>query len=200
MRKDEDELGPEELVVKYFSRCSNYPKERIGVIGLAQALRRIATEKVVDMDALCSRCALASPFCPTDAELFAAGSEMKALRMELQQDRERQAEDVRRVQENRGAPHPTPLRGQAQLNDATARYDEMWRRIKAHVKPPVSPSGHVRWPDWIALAKVAEALGYHDYAYCWRRSGPDGNGWSSGSGRITDEVLDRCVGPGVLQR
>ena len=64
------EAGPEDLVVQAFSRCSNYPKDRTGVLGLAQGLRSAADRFGVEMPAIVAECAESSNFCPTDHDLL----------------------------------------------------------------------------------------------------------------------------------
>lgn len=60
----------EEMVTRAFARCSNFPKERSGIIGLAQGLGnacerfRVAAERVIE------RSIEISVYCPTDTDLF----------------------------------------------------------------------------------------------------------------------------------
>lgn len=73
----ENELCPEDLVVRAFSRCSNYPKEREGVLGLAQGLRKAATRFKIAMEAIVEACTEASTYCPTDSDLINVARALK---------------------------------------------------------------------------------------------------------------------------
>lgn len=68
--EDNEPEGPEELVVRAFSRCSNYPKGRAGVLGLAQGLRLAADRFGVPMTTIVTECVEVSAFCPTDHDLL----------------------------------------------------------------------------------------------------------------------------------
>jgi hypothetical protein len=77
---ENDERGEksvEELVIEAFSRCSNYPKERAGVLGLAQGLRKASDKYRISVEGIVERCAENSPYCPTDAELFSTALSMR---------------------------------------------------------------------------------------------------------------------------
>lgn len=63
-------VGPEEIVMRAFARCQNFPKERIGVLGLAQGLRVASDKFGVPMERIVSSCVSESPFCPTDYDLM----------------------------------------------------------------------------------------------------------------------------------
>ncbi len=78
--ESEEEIeGPEDLVTRAFSRCSNWPKERLGIIGLAQALKKVSDRIGVPMTAIVARCAESSPYCPTDADLLTAARDVVRL-------------------------------------------------------------------------------------------------------------------------
>ena len=64
------EDGAEEMVTRAFSRCQNWPKERIGIKGLAEALTRAATRFGVSEARIVAECAESSQYCPTDADLI----------------------------------------------------------------------------------------------------------------------------------
>lgn len=68
--QETEENGPEELVVRAFSRCQNYPKERAGVLGLAQGLRSASDRFLVPMSVIIAECIESSTFCPTDHDLL----------------------------------------------------------------------------------------------------------------------------------
>ena len=71
-----EQAGPEDLVTAAFSRCSNWPKTREGLLGLAQGLKRASDASGIAMDAILARCALLSQFCPTDFDLDKVAKEM----------------------------------------------------------------------------------------------------------------------------
>jgi hypothetical protein len=62
--------APEDLVIRAFSRCQNYPKERAGVLGLAQGLATAAARYGVTAEAIVRECVESSVFCPTDTDLL----------------------------------------------------------------------------------------------------------------------------------
>ena len=71
------EKSVEELVIEAFSRCSNYPKERVGVLGLAQGLAKAARVTGVSARAIVERCAEISQWCPTDMDLMNVARELQ---------------------------------------------------------------------------------------------------------------------------
>jgi len=69
--KDEpDQENPEEMVRRAFSRCSNFPDDKFGVLGLAQGLKRASSRTGVPMERIVAECADTSVYCPTDADLL----------------------------------------------------------------------------------------------------------------------------------
>jgi len=70
--------GMDEICQELFSRCSNWPKDRAGQLGLAQGLRRAADTYHVDPRVLATHCGKISSFCPTDADLFRVAGELHA--------------------------------------------------------------------------------------------------------------------------
>ena len=76
---DQPEQAPEDLVISAFSRCQNYPKERTGVLGLAQGLRNAATVSGTQMAAIVARCQELSQYCPTDYDLLQVANELALL-------------------------------------------------------------------------------------------------------------------------
>jgi hypothetical protein len=76
--EEQDETAPEELVAA-FSRCSNYPKDKEGVLFLAQGLRKAATASGTQMAAIVARCQELSQYCPTDYDLLQVANELALL-------------------------------------------------------------------------------------------------------------------------
>ena len=77
-RKDDTpESVPLEDQVQAFAPCPNFPRERAGVLALAQALGVAAKNNGVAPEDLVARCARSSTFCPTPADLFKVAFEMR---------------------------------------------------------------------------------------------------------------------------
>jgi len=70
------ELTPEELVIT-FSRCANYPKDRAGILALAQGLVKASRITGVPMRAIVDRCTEISQWCPTDSDLLSVAREIQ---------------------------------------------------------------------------------------------------------------------------
>lgn len=77
--ENEIEAPPEDIVIAAFSRCQNYPKERAGVLGLAQGLRNAATATGIAMAAIVARCQELSQYCPTDYDINQVANELAVL-------------------------------------------------------------------------------------------------------------------------
>jgi hypothetical protein len=84
---ESEETGPEDLVIRAFSRCSNYPKERAGVLGLAQGLRASADKFGVSMSAIIAECVSTSSFCPTDHDLLEVARALRPADKQEKHDR-----------------------------------------------------------------------------------------------------------------
>ncbi len=69
-RTETSTAGSEELVMRAFSRCQNFPKERVGVLGLAQGLQGASDKFMVPMSSIIAACVRESTFCPTDHDLM----------------------------------------------------------------------------------------------------------------------------------
>jgi hypothetical protein len=74
--RDEQQQDPEDLVIRAFSRCQNYPKDRLGVLGLAQGLKLASDRFSVKMEEIINECVESSVFCPTDADLLNVAREL----------------------------------------------------------------------------------------------------------------------------
>ena len=71
------EIGLEEMVTRAFSRCSNFPKERIGVQGLADGLKLAAKRFGVPPSRIVAECAETSGYCPTDADMIGVARSLR---------------------------------------------------------------------------------------------------------------------------
>lgn len=69
--------SPEEMATRAFSRCQNWPKDRMGIAGLVEALERAAERFGVQISRIISECAQASVFCPTDADILNVARALK---------------------------------------------------------------------------------------------------------------------------
>lgn len=68
--EDQYEGIPEDLVSAAFARCTNYPKDRAGVLGISQGLRTASEKYNVSMNAILRECTNTSVFCPTNLEML----------------------------------------------------------------------------------------------------------------------------------
>lgn len=68
-RKEGDEQGNPEDLVQAFAPCGNFPKERHGVLMLAQALARASKDFGIEMAAIVRECSDSSSWCPTPADI-----------------------------------------------------------------------------------------------------------------------------------
>ena len=71
------DAAPEELVMRAFARCSNNPKERAGILGLAQGLKAASDRFGVTMVSIIRECVESSTFCPTDTDLLNVARELR---------------------------------------------------------------------------------------------------------------------------
>jgi hypothetical protein len=67
---------PEELIAA-FSRNANFPRDKAGLEALSSGLRRASEQSGVEMPDIVERCAVTSPYCPTDFDLVAAARAIK---------------------------------------------------------------------------------------------------------------------------
>jgi hypothetical protein len=130
---------------------------------------------------LVDKCKSGSDFCPHVNDIAAVAAEMREAQHASGPSQQQQ------WRKQYGPPQPFDAETGVDWNRVHAvldRHDRLWRllRAKLHV------SGF-KWPDWTALANAADELGYHDYAFCWRRSGPDAALWR---GWIPETVLAKC--------
>ncbi len=67
----------DEIAARAFSRCQNWPKDRIGISGIAEALERVSKRFGVPMERIVTECAESSAYCPTDADLINVARSLK---------------------------------------------------------------------------------------------------------------------------
>src|SRR5580704_8484617 len=72
--------SPEELCRQAFSRCSNWPTDRAGQIGLAQGLKQASDRYKISQEDIIAKCREDSSFCPTDHELLRVGADIFRVR------------------------------------------------------------------------------------------------------------------------
>ena len=181
-------------IIAAFQRCANYPKDSLGLQALVQGLATASRETGVQMEDIVARCAAISQWCPTDVDLLSVGWEIVADRKRAA---EAEVERTKRAQWERDCGPAKPFSWNdavdpKRVREVAERRTRMFREIKQLLH---LPTGKWAAPDdmWAA----AERLGYHDYAYCWRRSAPPGgNDWRV---QIPEDVLAKCSGPGVIR-
>ena len=180
-------------LIATFQRCVNYPKDAEGVSALVEGLARAARETDIQIEEIVSRCAELSQYCPTDADLLKVAEEIRADRIKARED-EVERHRVENWEKESGPPKPFEWNESVDWNRAKeveVRRDRMYLDIKLHLHLSAG-----EWPSTAAMIEAAEQLGYYDYAYCWRRSGPEASLWS---GNIPEAVLAKCKGPGVVR-
>jgi hypothetical protein len=75
--KRENDVDPSALASEAFSRCSNWPQDRSGQIGLAQGLKMAAIRFGFTMAEIIAVAREASAFCPTDFDLLSIARDMR---------------------------------------------------------------------------------------------------------------------------
>jgi hypothetical protein len=75
-----DELTPEDLARAAFERCSNWPADRRGQLGLAQGLKLASKRFGLTMEEIIAAAKEASAFCPTDFDLLKLAGEIREVR------------------------------------------------------------------------------------------------------------------------
>lgn len=150
-----EEDTPEELVTRAFSRCQNWPKERLGVIGLAQGLRRAGDQMAVELKAIVEHCATNSPYCPTDADLLTAA---RVIRDDAQRKVEAARDKKREWEAEFGPakpwlPEPVKKREESYARRQSAMMEQIGRQLKLE---------NHNWSkiEWVDIFAAAEVLGY----------------------------------------
>ncbi len=67
-KRDDDAEQPEDLI-QTFAACQNFPKDRAGVLALAQALARASSDFRIAMSDIVRYCADSSTWCPTPRDI-----------------------------------------------------------------------------------------------------------------------------------
>lgn len=168
MQDQEIETTPFDLIAT-FQRCSNYPREQLGVIALAQGLVRASETTGIGMDAIVERCAAASSFCPTDADLLTVARE---IRDRYQQQAEASRNVVREWERDYGPAQSFDWRAvdRKRVEAAWERDRQLNAGIRKHLGLVNGKLPNGQFPDWSVMADAAEKLGYHDYAKAWRKA------------------------------
>ena len=185
-------ISPLKLIAA-FQRCQNYPKDDFGVQALVQGLATASRETGVQMQDITERCAKISQYCPTDADLLNVARDILADRKRAE---EADVERTKRAQWERDCGPARPFDWNSavdfrRVREVAERRTRLFLEIKKLLHLPTG-----KWAPLDEMWAAAERLGYHDYAYCWRRSAPPGgNDWR---GQIPEDVLAKCSGPGVI--
>jgi hypothetical protein len=180
-------------IIASFQRCANYPKDSLGLQALVQGLATASRETGVQMQDITERCAKISQYCPTDADFLNVARDILADRKRAE---EADVERTKRAQWERDCGPAKQFNWSdavdpKRVREVAERRTRMFREIKQLLHLPTG-----KWAPLGEMLAAAERLGYHDYAYCWRRSGPEASLWS---GNIPEEVLAKCKGPGVVR-
>ena len=149
--------GPEDLVTKAFSRCQNWPKERLGILGLAQGLKKSAERFSVSMEAIVERCAEISQYCPTDADLLTVGRDLRAA---IDRSNEPNKEAEWKLQYGAAKPFDWTVIDKEHVKHVRDREAKLIAAIKAKYPGEIG---------WSGMAQAARELGYEDYAKAWER-------------------------------
>lgn len=172
-RTEDEPLSPEDLCRQAFSRCSNWPEDRTGQIGLAQGLKLASDRSGIAQEAIIAACRETSAFCPTDADLLKVANEMAAVAIEAEQH-EKQVQQHAEWEIQYGKPKPFEQTGKCTccgrdwneiIKISDARKKALWHGLRAHFRPAEG-----NWPPYRDMAPVARELGYADYADAWERS------------------------------
>ena len=162
--------SPEELCKQAFSRCSNWPEDYAGQIGLAQGLNRASERFRVSKEDLIEKCRELSAFCPTDADLLRVAGEMFTAR---QSAFEASRDQITEWRKQYGPPKPFDQHGKCTccgrdwteiIKTSTGRRAAKWAALRAHFDVKKG-----KWPSYRDMAPVARQLGYTDYAEAWER-------------------------------
>ena len=166
-----DQLSPEDICRQAFSRCSNWPEDRLGQIGLAQGLSHASKRFRISQEDLIERCRELSAFCPTDADLLRVAGEMFTAR---QTSFEASRDQITEWQKKYGPPVSFEQHGKCThcgrdweeiIKTSTERRAAMWAALRAHFEVK-----NGKWPSYRDMAPVARSLGYTDHADGWERT------------------------------
>jgi hypothetical protein len=173
-----NEPTPEELCRQAFSRCSNWPEDRAGQLGLFQGLKAASERYRISQPDLIARCREQSSFCPTDHDLMVIGAELFKVRADaIEAGRDRTQEWRKQY----GPPKKMSLEMKGKCLDcgsdwseiiatAQARQKALWEGLKAHFQPKREGRfGFVKWPKYREMAPVARQLGFAKEADAWER-------------------------------
>ena len=171
-REQNETPTPEDLCRQAFSRCSNWPHDRAGQLGLAQGLKVASDRFKVSQEALISACCEANAFCPTDADLLRVASDIF-----LAREAAHQAQRDRHVEWRKeyGDPEPEPIdtHGKCKccgrdwkeiMKTASDRHASLWNGLREYFQLKKG-----QWPSYRDMAPIARKLGFVDYANAWER-------------------------------
>lgn len=157
-----EELSPEDLCRQAFSRCSNWPEDRLGQIGLAQGLYRASERFKITQQDLINRCKELSAFCPTDADLLRVAGEMFTQRKGAMEAARNQRKEWEREY---GPPRAFDQPDWKSIGDnSNSRHAQLWAGLRDHFKV-----NNGKWPSFRDMAPIARKLGFDDYATAWER-------------------------------
>ncbi len=167
-----NEPTPEELCRQAFSRCSSWPEDRAGQLGLFQGLKAASERYRISQPDLIARCREQSSFCPTDHDLMVIGAELFKVRADaIEAGRDRTQEWRKQY----GPPQKMSVAMQGKCLDcgrdwseiiktARERRKQLWDGLRDHFKPKKG-----LWPPWKEMAPIARQLGFTKEADAWER-------------------------------
>jgi len=170
--KKEETPTPEDLCRQAFSRCSNWPEDRLGQQGLFHGLYQASERFSISQEDLIARCREQSAFCPTDHDLMLIGAELFKLREDAKEAaRDRHAE----WRAQYGPAQKVPVTGMSGkclcgcgrdwseiLATAQDRQKKLWDGLRAHFQPVKG-----KWPSYRDMAPIARKLGFEAEAHAW---------------------------------
>lgn len=155
----ETEQNPDDLAREAFSRCSNWPQDRHGQIGLAQGLKLAATRFGFTMAELIAVAREESAFCPTDYDLLKLAKDMRQRIKDSAavEASVRQQDDWRKQY---GAPAAVPV-------DWSAAGAGKENEARDHaVREHLTAARGSAWPGW-------KKISWREIYYAWRELGYD---------------------------
>lgn len=155
--KRPEQEDPSILASEAFSRCSNWPQDRSGQIGLAQGLKLASTRFGFTMAEIISIARETSAYCPTDFDLLNIARDMRKRATEVvAAEAQRHQRDDWRAQY--GAPVAIPVDWKT---DGLAAQLRLQRDSKVREMITAKCGS---WPGW---AKVS----WREIYECWRDLG-----------------------------
>jgi len=129
-----DEFSAVQMLTRAFYACSNWPKEREGVLGLAEELERSSKRCGIAVQSIIDLCKESSPSCPTAFDIQRVAGEMK-----VRLDEARAANERRNWEKLHGPPQKYDCQAEidklmASAKEARTAREQMEKRISEELK------------------------------------------------------------------